>query len=141
MSKPMSPSTAKDSLRCNCPIGDGGPLILDLNNHTEVSISATGEVSQGTDGKGRIKLTEFGNPRALTRISGGYFLADNPTVNATPSTASTVRQGALESANTSVVMEMANLMTAMRTFEANQRMAQIHDDRIAKAIADLGNIT
>jgi flagellar basal-body rod protein FlgG len=52
-----------------------------------------------------------------------------------------VRQGALEAANTSVVMEMANLMTAMRTFEANQRMAQIHDDRIAKAIADLGNIS
>jgi flagellar basal body rod protein FlgG len=122
-------------------LGDGGPLILDLNNYTEVSISATGEVSQGTDGKGRIKLTEFGNPRALIRISGGYFTADNPNVNASPSTASTLRQGTLESANTSVVMEMANLMTAMRTFEANQRMAQIHDDRIAKAIADLGSIS
>jgi hypothetical protein len=31
--------------------------------------------------------------------------------------------------------------TAMRTFEANQRMAQIHDDRIAKTISELGNIT
>lgn len=122
-------------------LGDGGPIVLDLNNHTEVSISATGEVSQGTDGKGRLKLTEFGNPNALTRISGGYFLADNPNASPTPSTASTLRQGALESSNTSVVMEMANLMTAMRTFEANQRMAQIHDDRIAKAIADLGHIS
>ena len=121
-------------------MGDGGPILLDLNNYTEVSISATGEVSQGEDIKGKIKLTEFGNPKSLTRLSGGYFTADNPNVGAVPSDGSTLRQGVLESGNTSTVMEMANLMTAMRTFEANQRMAQIHDDRIAKAINDLGNI-
>jgi flagellar basal body rod protein FlgG len=121
-------------------LGDGGPIALDLNNYTEPSVSASGEVSQGIDIKGRIRLTEFGNPKLLTRLSGGYFSADHPDANPSPSTASTVRQGVLESANTSVVMEMANLMTAMRTFEANQRMAQIHDDRIARAINDLGNI-
>ena len=38
-------------------------------------------------------------------------------------------------------MEMANLMTAMRTFEANQKMAQIHDDRIARTLSDLGNVS
>src|SRR5206468_7518100 len=27
-------------------LGESGPIVLDLNNHTEVSISATGEVSQ-----------------------------------------------------------------------------------------------
>src|SRR5439155_2192542 len=111
-------------------LGDTGPVVLDLNNHTEVSISATGEVSQGSDLKGRLKLTEFGNPTLLTRISGGYFTADNPNANATPSPTSTLRQGVLEAANTSVVMEMAHLMNAMRTFEANQRMAQVHDDRL-----------
>ena len=51
--------------------------------------------------------------------------------------APTVRQGVLESANPSVVREMANLMVAMRTFEANQRMAQLHDDRMSRAINDL----
>jgi flagellar basal body rod protein FlgG len=121
--------------------GDSGPIAIDLNNYTEMSVSSVGEVFQGIDLKGRIRLTEFSNPKGLTRLSGGYFTAENPNVGATPSTASTVRQGALEAANTSVVMEMANLMTAMRTFEANQRMAQIHDDRIAKAINDLGNIS
>jgi flagellar basal body rod protein FlgG len=120
--------------------GDGGPITLDLNNYAQPSVSTTGEVSQGIDLKGRIRLTEFGNSKLLTRLSGGYFAADNPAADSTPSTASTVRQGALEAANTSVVLEMANLMTAMRTFEANQRMAQIHDDRIARAINELGNV-
>src|SRR5262245_47778578 len=39
-------------------VGEAGPILLDLNNHTEVSISATGEVSQGADLKGRLKLVE-----------------------------------------------------------------------------------
>ena len=122
-------------------LGDSGPLQMDLNNHAELSISAGGDVSQGADLKGRLRLTEFGNPSQLTRLSGGYFMADKPNTNPAPSTASTLRQGAVETSNTSVVLEMANLMTAMRTFEANQKMAQIHDDRIAKAINDLGNIS
>jgi len=122
--------------------GDSGPIVIDLSKDKdkEMSVTSTGEVFQGIDLKGRIRLTEFGNPKLLTRLSGGYFTADNSAAPA-PSSASTVRQGALEAANTSVVMEMANLITAMRTFEANQRMAQIHDDRIAQAINDLGNLS
>lgn len=122
-------------------MGNGGPIVLDLNNYTELSISATGDISQGTDLKGRLKLTEFGNPKALTRLSGGYFTAENPSADATASDTSSVRQGVLEQSNISTVMEMANLMTAMRTFEANQRMAQIHDERMGKTIAELGNLS
>ena len=122
-------------------LGEGGTILFDLNNHTQPSISATGEVSQGADLKGRLRLTEFGNPNLLTRLSGGYFTADNPNVGARPATASSLRQGALEGSNTSVVMEMANLISAMRTFEANQKMAQIHDDRIARTLSDLGNVS
>lgn len=121
-------------------LGDGGPLVMDLNNYAEMSISANGEVSQGADLKGRLKLTEFGNPQALTRLSGSYFMADNPAASPNASTASSVRQGAIETSNTSSVMEMANLMTAMRTFEANQKMVQIQDERIAKAIQDLSSL-
>lgn len=122
-------------------MSDGGPVVLDLNNYTELSISASGEVSQGADLKGRLKLVEFGNNKALTRLSGGYFTAENPAAKPAASEESSVRQGVLEQANTSTVMEMANLMTAMRTFEANQRMAQIHDDRMGKTIAELGNLS
>ena len=121
-------------------LGDGGPLVMDLKNYAELSISATGEVSQGADIKGRLKLTEFGNPQALTRLSGSYFMADNPNAAPGASAASSVRQGALEASNISVVTEMANLMTAMRTFEANQKMVQIQDDQLAKSIQELSSI-
>jgi len=57
--------------------------------------------------------------------------------NAGPVT-STVRQGYIETSNTSVVREMANMMTAMRMFEANQHVIQIQDDRLGKVISELG---
>lgn len=122
-------------------MSDGGPVVLDLNNHTELSISASGEVSQGIDLKGRLRLVEFGNPNALKRLNGSYFAATDPAANPAPSTESSLRQGALESANLSAATEMSNLMTVMRIFEANQRMAQIQDERIGRTIAELGNPT
>ena len=122
-------------------MSDGGPVVLDLNNHTELSISSSGEVSQGIDLKGRLRLVEFGNTSALRRLNGSYFAAPDPAANPGPSTESSVRQGALESANLSAATEMSNLMTVMRIFEANQRMAQIQDERIGRTIAELGSQT
>ena len=119
-------------------LGDSGPIQLDPNNKTPVTISTTGEVSQGPDLKGKLKITTFDNPALLTQISGGYFLANKPGLRSSPATA-TVRQGFIESSNTSEVREMANMITAMRTFEANQRIVQIQDERMGKVINDLGN--
>jgi len=118
-------------------MGESGSIQLDLKNPAPLSISANGDVSQGADVKGKLKLVEFDKPELLTQVSGGYFIAKDPKSPALPST-STLRQGYLESSNTSVVREMANMMTAMRGFEANQHVIQIQDDRMGKVISDLG---
>jgi flagellar basal body rod protein FlgG len=34
---------------------------------------------------------------------------------------------------------MTQLITAMRMFEANQRVIQAHDERMSQAISELGN--
>lgn len=119
-------------------LSDGGAIQFDRNNPSPISISATGEVSQGPDEKGRLRLVDFDSPQSLVAISGGYFLSNQ---NALPHDVDSpaVRQGFLEGANTSSVAEMANLISAMRTFEANQRVVQMHDDRMSRAISELGN--
>jgi len=118
-------------------LGDGGPIQLDLTTGGLVTVTATGEVSQGPDSKGRLKLVEFNDPKLLTRLSGGYFSANDPNLRGDPARASTVRQGFLEAANTSPAAEMVSLISAMRTFEANQRVAQIHDERMGRVIHEL----
>jgi flagellar basal-body rod protein FlgG len=94
-------------------------------------------VSQGFDLKGRLNLVEFNEPSLLSRLNSGYFAANNPGLSSEPTRTATVRQGYLEAANSSAVTEMVNLITAMRTFEANQRVAQLQDERTGRTIQEL----
>ena len=119
-------------------MGQGGAIYLDRKNPAPLSISASGDLAQGADKKGKLKLVEFDKPEALKQVNGSYFTADDGNAKPQPST-STVRQFYLEGSNTSTVSEMANLLTASRTFETNQRLVQMHDDRMGRVISDLGN--
>jgi flagellar basal body rod protein FlgG len=120
-------------------LGDSGLIQIDPNNPAPIVISPSGEVSQGTDQLGRIRPVNFDQPSLLQPISGALFLAQDPNLTREVTDTSTLRQGWLEGANTTVSDEMASLLTAMRTFEANQRVIQIQDERMAKAIEELGN--
>jgi flagellar basal body rod protein FlgG len=119
-------------------LGQGGPIQLNPRDPTPMTISASGEVSQGSTSRGKLAVTEFNKPQLLTQVSASYFTAQDPAIQTQPAT-STIRQGYLEGSNSSGVLEMAGLMTAMRGFEANQHVIQIQDDRLGKTIADLGN--
>jgi len=121
-------------------LSNGSPIQLDPHNTAPLTISANGDISQGSETKGKLKLTDVDKPELLTQISGAYFLANNSGIHTQTGTG-TLRQGYLEGANTSSVGEMANMMTAMRTFEANQHVIQIQDDRMGKAISELGSTT
>lgn len=119
--------------------GDGGPVQLDPSNASPISIGPNGEVSQGGEVKGRIRLVEFAEPQTLRGIGDGYFLADNPRAQAINAQRSQLRQGFLEAANTSPTTEMASLINSMRMFEANQKVMQMQDERMGRLISDLGN--
>jgi flagellar basal-body rod protein FlgF len=120
-------------------LGDTGPIQLDTNNSGPISISATGEISQGADVKGTLKVAEFDDPSELTPISHGYFVANNPRIKPAQVASTYFHQGYLESANTSPTLEMAHMITAMRLYEANQKVIQAQDERMGRAITELGN--
>jgi hypothetical protein len=119
--------------------GLAGAIQLDPNNASPVAISASGEVSQGGVSRGTLKAVDFNDYDRLTGMGGGYFLANDPALVATPTTKATFVQGYLESSNTSTVAEMVNLISSSRMFEANQKVAQIEDERMGRLISDVGN--
>ncbi|HEY1790559.1 MAG TPA: flagellar hook-basal body protein [Verrucomicrobiae bacterium] len=119
-------------------MGNGGPLQFNPNSTDPVSISANGDVSQGQKQVGKLKLTEFRNPQNLTPLGADEFRSDTPDAEATAATTTKVRQGFLEAANASPSTEMSGLVTAMRMFEANQKVMQMQSDRMSRTITELG---
>jgi len=52
----------------------------------------------------------------------------------------TVHQGALEQSNINIISEMVNMIESFRHFETAQRMVQIQDGSLEKAINQLGTV-
>jgi flagellar basal-body rod protein FlgF len=119
--------------------GEGGPIQIDTKAGGPISIAATGEISQGADVRGKLKVVDFNRPERLTQVSGGQFTNNDPSVQPVEVPTTSVRAGFLESANTSAVNEMSNLIGVMRSFESNQKIMQVHSERMAKTISELGN--
>jgi flagellar basal body rod protein FlgG len=122
-------------------MGLAGPVQLDANNPGPITVAPSGEVSQGGQVKGRLKISEFRDPSVLTPAGSGLFISTDPAAQPQAATASTVRQGCVENANTSSITEMGNLITAMRLYEANQKVIQTEDDRVSKLISEVSNVS
>jgi flagellar basal-body rod protein FlgF len=120
-------------------MGQAGPIQVNPAIPGGITVAADGTISQGEERLGKLNLVSFNDRNLLAPAGGGYFLANNPMLQQEVDNESTVRQGFLEGSNASSVMEMANLMTAMRSFEANQRIVQMQDERMGRTIAELGN--
>jgi len=119
-------------------LGESGPLQFQAANPGTITVSATGDVAQGDQTVGRLKTYEFSNPQKLAMTGPGIFSEDGTGTTATPAASTKVRQGFLEAANVSPTTQMASLITAMRLFEANQKVLQLQSDRMSQAITSLG---
>jgi flagellar basal body rod protein FlgG len=122
-------------------MGEGGPLQLNPNSSDAITISATGTVSQGSETRGKIQITEFQHPEKLMPLGSQDFSPNGQDAQPVPAVATQVRQGFIEAANMSPTTEMAGLITAMRMFESNQKVLQMQSDRMSRVITELGGTT
>lgn len=118
-------------------MSEGGPLQFDPNNSNPITVSPEGEVSQGSEIKGKIALAEFAKPQGLTMLGGGLYRNDDPNVQPELPVATKIRQGFIEGGATSPTQAMASIITAMRMYESNQKVMQLQNDRMGKTISDL----
>lgn len=120
-------------------LGEAGPIQLDTNSGGQMTIAPNGEISQNGITRGKLRVVDFPQPEVLTQQRGGLFTVEDPMIQPIDAPQTTIRQGFLEGSNVASVLEMANLIGVMRGFEANQRTMQIHNDRMARTISELGN--
>jgi flagellar basal-body rod protein FlgF len=104
-----------------------------------IAISADGTISSNNAVVGQLRIADFPADAQLASAGGSYYTA--PANTAVPSTASSVRQGMLESSNVNPVEGMVALVTAQRSAEMMQRALSMFNSEIDKtATQDLPKV-
>jgi len=116
-------------------LGHRGPIKV---NGSEFKVADNGVIE--VDGKqvDRLLVSRFEDPKAIKRQGAASFASESESVVATNDF--TVKQGFTEQANFNALTEMVDLMQTMRNFEANQKALQSHDQRLQKAVNELGRV-
>lgn len=111
----------------------GGDLVL---KSQDVKVLADGTVLERGEPVARLAVVDFEDRHALAPAVGGLFSASADA--ARPLDAPSVRQGELESSNVSTGDEMITIMEALRRAESAQRVVNIYDDLMGRALTSFG---
>ena len=118
-------------------LGENGPLQVGSEDFVVTRDAKIMVKNQEID---VLQIVSFTNPHLLSPGENSCFYqpprgaglqkVDNPQVS----------QGFLEQANVELTNEMAKLIEVLRIYEANQRLVQVQDDLLAKAVNQIGSI-
>ena len=124
-----------------------GHYVLDENGGrirtggTDFSVDAAGAVTENGRYAGTIGLAYAQNPAQLEKTGDGlYTLANNGALPAAGQNGFQIKQGCLESSNVDETKTMTDMMSAYRSFEANQKVLQAYDASLGKAVNDVGKV-
>ncbi len=102
--------------RNNAPIDPTGEM---------VTVDAAGEMRQGNQQIGRLKVVDFASPANLKQLGGGYF--EPKRGNSPEASDAVVHQHNLERSNVASIDELVGLISAQRTFESAKNVMQLID--------------
>lgn len=104
----------------------------------DVQVDARGGVR--VDGRlaDTLRIVDFADRNSLTKQGDSLFAGPQP-VNLGPDRFR-VLQGYLEQSNVNPVSEMVNMITAMRSYEANQKAIQAEDQLLNKVVNEVGKV-
>jgi len=117
-------------------LGDGGPVTVTVDDG-DVSFGPDGTISGKQGQMGKLRIVQFANERALTKIGASlYSTSQTPT----PATDATVSQGMIESSNVQPVIEISRMIELMRSYEATATLDKSSQDMKRQAIEKLGTV-
>lgn len=118
-------------------MGLDGPITLGedfLSSGGDVIIDTDGEMSLDNQYIDTLELVRFEDSRALRKMDNNLYSS----TAAKEAFTGSVRQGYLESANVNPVTAMVDMIAVSRAYETNQKMIQVQDSLLSKAVNELG---
>lgn len=121
-------------------LGEGGPITLEDTENLTIKGDGTILVGWGeeTEEIDRLQIVEFADPSLLRKADGNYF--EDPEGTAESAMATKVNQGWLEKSNVDPIQEMINIIPVSRIYESSQKLVQISDELLDKAINQVGRV-
>lgn len=99
-------------------------------------VTGDGVVVQSGQPVARVAVADLSAQAALTNVGGGFVI--DPDAQAPMSKSPGITQGSLETSNVSTGDEMVVIMEALRRAEAGQRLVNVYDDLMGRAIGQFG---
>lgn len=115
-------------------LSDRGQPIAIGTGETNIQISGDGTVSTSAGIKGRLNIVEFPDGQVLNKVSGNLYSTDQPPEQALTAV---VAQGMIEGSNVQPIIEVSNMITALRSYQSAQQVVQQEDGRLMEAIKTL----
>lgn len=130
--------------------GDG-QYILDTNGNRiqltndQFTVNANGLIRDAGGRQYQLGIAFANNPERLIKEGNGLYRTDNGARLANAAGQQGVQfklqQGFLEQSNVDISQSMTDLLTAYRSFEANQKVLQAYDRSMDKAVNEVGKIS
>ena len=120
-------------------LGENGPIEIGedyLNNGGKLTIGEKGEITVDGQAIDTLDIVSFADNRGLTKRDDNLYVASGQG----EAFLGTVIQGYTESSNVNPVTAMVDMITVSRAYEANQKMIQVHDTLLGKAVNDVGRV-
>lgn len=116
-------------------LGENG--IIQLNG-SDFTVAEDGTIIQNGEVVDRLLITQFQNPDSLRKNGENLFTASPNSV--VEDFTGTVLQNYLEQSNAEAIREMVDMISLLRSYEANQRVINVIDDTLDKAVNEVGKV-
>lgn len=114
-------------------LGEEGAITLDGADFT---VEGDGTILQHGEVVGRLLIRSFADTGTLRK--SGSNLVQRTELTEEQAFTGTVVQGSIEQSNVNIIKEMVDMISVMRSYEANQKILQAQDGTLEKAVNEVG---
>lgn len=112
-------------------LGDGGTPITFQPNDQNISFKADGSVVTDNGIRGKLKIVEFENQYQMKKAEGNLYVSGADPEDAQESS---VLQGMIEGSNVKPILEITEMMQALRSYQGAGKMIEGEHERQRRAI-------
>lgn len=99
-------------------------------------VNSQGQIFVNGNQVGQFQLFFPSQPENMEKLGDGSFVGGGPGIAGQ----ARIVQGSLEGSNVNPTKEIIEMITGMRAYESNQRIIQVHDDLLGKAVNEVGRV-